>query len=73
MQPIIEKISFYPYSYYPLPKKDMFAITRYNIIYHKWVTLEKRVGIESEIVEYVHELNENVGIITEEFIVGYKE
>ena len=51
----------------------MFAIVRYNIIRHKWITLEKRFGLKSDIEDYVRELNEDCGIITEEFVVDYKE
>ncbi len=73
MKPIIQTVSFYPFSYHPLPQKGMFAIVRYNIIRHKWITLERRFGVKSDIEDYVHELNEDCGIITEEFIVDYKE
>ena len=73
MRPIIQKVSFHPFSYHSLPQKGMFAIVRYNIIRHKWITLEKRFGLKSDIENYVRELNEDCGIITEEFIVDYKE
>lgn len=73
MKPIIQTVSFYPFSYHPLPRNGMFAIERYNILRHKWITVEKRFGVKSDIEDYVRELNEDCGIITEEFIVGYKE
>lgn len=73
MTPIVDKLSFYPFSYHPLPKIGMYEIIRYNSVKHKWVRLEKRYGIKPEIEDYVHELNEGAGIITEVFIVGYKE
>lgn len=73
MKPIIEVISFYPFSYSPLPKEGMFAIRRYNIIKHRWIVIEKRFGLESDIADFVHGLNEDAGIIREEFIVGYRE
>ncbi len=73
MKPIVQKVSFYPFSYHSLPKQGMFAIVRYNIIRHKWITLERKYGVKSDIEDYVRELNEDCGIITEEFIVGYTE
>ena len=73
MRPIIEKISFYPFSFNPIPKQEKFDIERYNIFKHKWIVIERRAGTQSEIEEYVHDLNLEAGIITEEFIVGYQE
>ena len=46
---------------------------RYNTVLHKWVIIEKQYGIEIDIIQYVRELNEDAGLITEDFIVGYEE
>ena len=73
MTPVVKKISFYPFIYYPLPKQGHYAVARYNIIKHKWIVLERRFGLKTEIEDYVHELNMESGRIEEEFIVGYKE
>ena len=73
MKPVYQKISFYPFSFHRFPNNDQFAIVRYNIIKHRWIVIEKRNGSEQSIEEYVHELNEGAGIITEVFIIGYTE
>lgn len=72
MKQIVEKVSFYPYSYVELSRKDWYAIIRYNTVFHKWITLERLHGEESSISEEVRKLNEDAGLITEEFIVGYE-
>ena len=73
MKPVIQKVSFYPYSYHDLPKKGYYAIIRYNIVKHKWIEISRRFGLESEVEQEVYELNEEAGIITEMFITNYKE
>lgn len=73
MKPIIKKISFYPFSFCESPKKGYYIVRRYNIIKHKWITLERRFSTLEMIEDYVHDLNADAGIITETFIVGYKD
>lgn len=73
MKPIIQKVSFYPFSYSQLPRKGFYAIMRYNTVLHKWVIIGKQYGMEIDIIRYVRELNEDAGLITEDFIVGYEE
>ena len=46
---------------------------RYNTVLHKWVIIGKQYGMEIDIIQYVRELNEDAGLITEDFIVGYEE
>ena len=73
MKHLIKRISFFPFSYVSTPKQSLYAIIRYNIVRHKWIILEKKYGDESVIIDYVHDLNEESGIVEEDFIVGYTD
>ena len=73
MKTIVETLSFYPFSFHPLPEQRKYAIERFNIVKHEWVTIEERCGDRSDIEDYVRELNEDGGIIKEQFIVGYED
>ena len=73
MQPIYETISFYPFTSH-LNLDGSYSIERYDVSKRQWITLEnKRCGSQSEIDEYVHNLNIEAGKISERFIIHYME
>lgn len=73
MKPIIQKVSFFPFCNRPSSQDGYYSIERYDITEHRWKTMGNRSGNKTEIEEYVHDLNKESGMVTEEYIVGYEE
>ncbi|MCF0117566.1 MAG: hypothetical protein HUJ61_05925 [Bacilli bacterium] len=72
MKPIFEEKSFYPFTYCD-HQNGYYEIMRYNIIKHKWISLKKIRSTQEWVEKYVYDLNSDAGIISERFIVGYKD